>query len=268
MSQTPPGPPRPTPPSPAELLAGYLRRRQQDHAAGLASAEPGAEVVPYEAGPVQPIDARTAWEEATAALRLGGPAKPGADPEPPPDWPGLVAGHEPAAALALGASNFPQLVRDLQLLLRSRRLRDLRPAAPRPTAAPGLAGWAAAASAKRQYPQLLLAVGALRLARLFDRAAEIVRAHDGDVPAAWRPAWENEKAALAWHRGDEDQARSLWLAQSDTVPVQFNRGMSALFLDRPGEAVPALKEAAGRLPETSAWHHLALLYLSLAEMRG
>jgi hypothetical protein len=43
--------------------------------------------------------------------------------------------------------------------------------------------------------------------------------------------------------------------------------MAALFLDQPAEARSALGEAANRIPETSAWHHLARLYLALAEMR-
>jgi hypothetical protein len=250
------------------LLAKYLQRQKEAHAAGLAAPDLGGEVVPYEAGPVQPIDARTAWEEATAAARLLNLAPPAKGWQPPPDWPGLVAGQEPATALALGLGNFPQLLRDLQLLLRADRLRDLRPAVPRPTSAPGLLSWAESVSAKGSYPQLLLAVGALRLARLFDRAGEIVHGHDADVPKDLRPAWENEKASLAWHRGDEEAARAAWLARPASAPVLFNRGMAALFLDRPTEASPALKEAAGLIPEASAWHHLTLLYLSLAEMRG
>ena len=268
MSQPQPTHGRTTQPSPAELLAGYLRRQQEAHAAGLAAPDLGGEVVPYEAGPVQPIDARTAWDEATAAVRLLAPSQPAKGWQPPPDWPGLVSGQEPAAALALALGNFPQLVRDLHLLLRAERPPDLRPAAVRPTCAPGLLDWAGKVSAKRQYPQTLLAVGALRLARLFDRAAEVGAARDGDVPGEWRPAWDNEKAALAWHRGGAEAARALWLGQPASVPVLFNRGMSALFLGLPGEARPSLKEAAARIPETSAWHHLAQLYLSLAEMRG
>jgi hypothetical protein len=50
-------------------------------------------------------------------------------------------------------------------------------------------------------------------------------------------------------------------------PVLFNRGMADLFQDKPEEARQALKEVVGKLPETSAWHHLAHLYLALAEMR-
>ena len=46
-------------PSLEVLMAGYVRRQAEAAALGLA-AEPGAEVTPYEAGPVQPIDPKLA----------------------------------------------------------------------------------------------------------------------------------------------------------------------------------------------------------------
>jgi hypothetical protein len=250
------------------LLAGYLRRQTEAHAAGLAAAEAGGEVVPYEAGPVQPIDARTAWEEATAAVRFFTPARAPRGWQPPPHWPTLVAAHEPAASLAFSLGNFPQLVRDLHLVLQVPGPREQRTDVIRPAAAPLLAGWTAEAGRQGRYPDVLLGLGALRLARLFEEAGDVFQAHEGDVPAEWRPVWENEKAALAWHRGAEEEARQLWLAQAASVPVLFNRGMSALFLDLGREARPALTEVVKAIPESSAWHHLTQLYLTLAETRG
>jgi hypothetical protein len=52
------------------------------------------------------------------------------------------------------------------------------------------------------------------------------------------------------------------------VPVWFNRGLAALFLNEANTARALLRQAAEKLPETGAWHHLARLYLALAEMRG
>ena len=54
----------------------------------------------------------------------------------------------------------------------------------------------------------------------------------------------------------------------DSVPVRFNRGMTALFLGRHSEAREHLNLAVSRLADRSAWHHLASLYLALAEMRA
>ena len=44
--------------------------------------------------------------------------------------------------------------------------------------------------------------------------------------------------------------------------------MAALFLGRPAEAREHLKAAVAGLSETSAWHHLASLYLTLALARA
>jgi hypothetical protein len=130
-----------------------------------------------------------------------------------------------------------------------------------------LVEWAQAAARAKDYPQALLAVGVLRLAREFDAAGELLRGLK-TVPAAWRAAQANEEAALAWHRGDAQAAADSWRTQSESVPVLFNRGMAALFLGQPAEARAPLGKAAAQLPDDGAWHHLARLYLALAEMRG
>src|SRR5439155_23779777 len=109
-----------------QLLAGYLNRQAAAHAEGTAFAEPAGEVVPFDAGSVQPLDPKLAWTEAVAVLRLWQPTSP--EPAVPPDWPALVAAQEPAAALAFCAGNFPQLVRELQPLLQATDLATLRPA--------------------------------------------------------------------------------------------------------------------------------------------
>ncbi len=78
----------------------------------------------------------------------------------------------------------------------------------------------------------------------------------------------NEEAALAWHRGQTEEALAAWQAQKASVPVLFNRGMAALFLGRSAEAQASLTEAVTQLPDTSAWHHLGHLYLALAAARS
>ncbi len=255
------------PPPLADLLACYLERQASAHADGLAAPEAAGEVVPFEAAPVQPVDARSAWDEAGRVLPL---YLAGADPKAlpvPPDWPGLVAGHEPAVALAFCLGNFPQLVRNVHPLLHAADLAKLRPQPGRPPAAPGLKEWATRVAGTNQFPQTLLALGALRLARQFDDAGELLTAHAAAVPAEWRAGWANEAAALAWHRGRAEEAFAQWQAQADSVPVLFNRGMAALFLDRPAQARSWLTAAVAQLPEAGAWHHLGRLYLTLAEGR-
>jgi tetratricopeptide (TPR) repeat protein len=263
MNRNPEKAETPVQPPLSQMFAQYLERQMSAQAAGLALPATG-EVVPHEAGPVQPIDPKLAWEESLAALRCYQPALKPRSLKAAPDWPALVASHEPVAALAFAAGNFPQLVRNLQPLLQGADLTTLRAPALRPLTATGLQEWAAQAT---HYPEVLVAVGALRLARQFEAAAELLRSQQDKVPAEWDAAVRNEEAALAWHRGRSEEALALWQAQPASVPVLFNRGMAALFLGRPAEAIPHLRQAVEQLPESSAWHHLGRLYLALAEMR-
>jgi hypothetical protein len=246
------------------LFTQYLQRRTTDHEAGFGGTETGVEVVPFEAVPVQPIDARLAWTESQAALRFFNPKIELRSIAVAPDWADVVATQEPAQSLAFALGNFPQAVRHLNPLLQSPTLAALKPAPSSARSLPALATWA---SQQNRFPQVIHALGVLRLAKQFDRAAELVKRHQGDVPAEWRGAWANEQAALAWHQGQTDKAAALWQSQEISAPVLFNRGMAALFTDQPREARTWLTQAVGQIPEESSWHHLGRLYLALAEMR-
>ncbi len=255
----------PQPPTLAELMARYLRHQADAHAAGLAPAEAAGDVVPYEAAPVQPVDPCLAWNEAVAAVRYCGPAVDPSSWPVPPEWTQLVADQEPLHAAAFALGNYPQLVRQVRPLLNTTDLTTLRPEKGRTAAVPALTNWAAG---QTEWPQVLLGLGLLRLAGQFDAADALRRQHSKAVPEAWRPAWANEEAALLWHRGQADEAAAGWAQQAESVPVCFNRGLAALFLGKTAEARTWLRKVAEQLPETEAWHHLAQMYLALAEMRG
>ncbi len=269
MSHANPNQPNETPvqPSLQVLFANYLRQQAEAHASGLAAVDPSGEVVPYDVGPVQPIDARPAWVEAVSVATYFDPTSQPQKWQAPPQWPQLVLVHEPAAALAFSFGNFPQLVRNLHVLMARPKLADLRPRTGTAMVASGLLDWAKQVTARQQFPQVLLAIGALRLAKQFGPAAELLKTSETAVPAAWKDAWANEQAALLWHRGRHDEARTLWQAQPANVPVLFNRGMAALFCDEAAQAVAALTAAVARLPDSSAWYHLGQLYLTLAQTR-
>src|SRR5262249_42793834 len=149
-------------------------------AAGLA-ADPAGDVQPYEVGPVQPIDARPAWEAAIAVTSFYGPVEARAL-QAPPQWPHLVSAHESATALPFCVGNFPQLVRTFQTWRQTKDLAALRPGAGRAVHAPTLIEWAKQASAAKQFPRVLVALGALRLAKQFDIANELVQANEATVP--------------------------------------------------------------------------------------
>jgi hypothetical protein len=253
-------------PSLSELMARYLERQSADQAAGLGFAEPSGEVVPYEAARVQPVEPRAAWEEAIAAVRFFPPAADLRSLRTPPEWSNVIAMHEPVASLPFCVGNYPQLVRDLHPLLHADDLVALRPTTGKPLAVPGLVEWAQRQAAERQFPQALLAVGCLRLTRQFDALDSIFALKDR-APAEWQSAWGNEQAAAEWHRGRIGEADTLWSKQPESVPVLFNRGMAALFLDRAADASALLDRAVAQIPQTSAWHHLGRLYRTLAEVR-
>jgi hypothetical protein len=244
------------------LLARYLRRQAFSGLAFASGDAPFGEVVPHDAEPVQSVDPRLAWGGALEALRLFTPSAC-AGLQIPTDWPTLVAAPEPAAAVALATGNYPQLVRRLGPLMHAARLSALRPAPGTSLAMPGLAAFAAHGA--DSFPGALLVLGLARLAQHFDLADEVIERHRRAVPRKWRAAWANEQAALAWHRGQAEEALALWRAEAASPAVLFNRGMAALFLDRPADARVSLNQAVTHLADDSGWHHLGRLYLALAQ---
>jgi tetratricopeptide (TPR) repeat protein len=250
------------------MTTRYLQRQATARAAGLGLADVTGEVVPFEAIPVQPVDSRLAWKEAVAVLSCFQPNFQTQSWQAPPDWPAFVAGQEPAFALPFCLGNFPQLVRHLHPLMQAKDLSSLRPGASIPASTPAFADWAIERVQERQYPQCLLALGLLRVGRQFEQAADLFRQQRGRGPAEWQAAWANEEAALAWHRGQVQEAEALWQAQAPSAAVLFNRGMAALFGGRAVEARPLLAKAVALLSEEDGWHHLGRLYLALAEMQA
>ena len=250
----------------AELLARYFHGQAEIHEAGLATM-PGGEVVPHEAAPTLPADPKLAWEESLAILPFYAAKADKKSLKPPPDWPALVAAQEPALAVGFCLGNFPQMVRSLQSLLRPSKLEPATATNSRPFESPELIQWAGNTASRNEFPARLLAIAALRLAKQFDQASELI-AGEPDVPPEWRSAWANEEAALAWHRGQTQEALASWQAQEENIPVLFNRGMACLFLNKRANARAFLQTAVEHLPEDGAWHHLGRLYLALAEMRS
>jgi hypothetical protein len=254
------------PPTIAELTAGFLSRTA-DAETVLAAAEALGDVEPHEVAVGYRAEPRLAWQESLgvlAAFGLPAPAIPA-----PGEWGGLVARQDGTAALPFALANYPQRVRDLGTLLGTSDLGTLLPSSiESASVSTGLLKWGTRHIQAGDLPQALMAAANYRAARDFDRAAETLTGLKSKVTAEWQPVVANEEAALVWHRGDYTTADRLWTAMPDSVPVRFNRGMAALFLGRPADARGHLQTAVAGLPETSAWHHLASLYLNLAEMRG
>lgn len=241
------------------LMAGYVRRQAEADALGFGFVG-GADVTPYEAGPVQPIDPKLAWDEGLAALTyINAPVK---GIKAPTGWANFVAQTEPQIAIAFCVGNYPQLVRDFHKLLQHERLASLRPTAAASIHVAPLLEWADKAVG---FPQLLIALAVQRLTRNFDRADDLAAM---TVPAQWLTAWNNERAALLWHQGKADEAIALWKTLIPSVPVRFNLAMANLFSDRGQNVKSELEAVMAQLPESSAWHYLARLYHTLSVLRA
>lgn len=252
-----------------ELFAGYIQNRARRFESGEAVPDLGSEVVPHDAAPSQAPDARLAWDEAVAVLASASRAGKTIRNTLPecPEWKTLVMAQEPALDLAFCVGNFPQMVRDLASLLAATV--DRLPASrSRPVSLPGVAEWAEQV-ARKPFPQPLLAAGMMRLTREYDRAEALLTEAAKSAPSEMKDAVANERAALLWHSGKRKEALAAWEKETsaDYLPAVFNRGMALLFLGQPTAARPLLSRAVAELPDDSSWHHLARLYLTLAEMR-
>jgi tetratricopeptide (TPR) repeat protein len=248
-----------------DLFASYLERQADAQAAGIASFD--GEVTPYEVGPVQPLDPKMAWDEALAVLPMVGKVAMQRR-KAPPHWAQLVAAHESIFAIACSAGNFPQLMRNFHAILTQPNLADMRPIPSEARSVSAeLVPWAEEVAQGHKFPDMLLALGTLRLAKQFADAERFITKHEASIPAEWRNGWDNEKAALAWHSGRYDEARQAWDQLEPTPPVLFNRGMAALFANDPTNAKLHLNDALAQMPAASAWHHLGRLYLILADLR-
>lgn len=247
-------------PSLNDLMVRFLASRAD---AGPAAELAEGEVEPHEIAAGFRVDPRTAWTDATVALNLSASAVPS-------EWAALVAQPASAFAVACAAGNFPQRVKDLQPLLTT-----FDPAGLRPTGtqlpSPGLSGlrtWVIRETKKHQPVSAILAAGVARAIGELDWAEELLTAAEPLCAGELRATWENERAALLWHRGRSEEALAAWNALAETPAVLFNRGMALLFLGRLTEARAALTKAVGVLPEEGGWNALARLYLAIAEIHG
>jgi hypothetical protein len=253
-------------PNLGQLFAKFLECR------GLEPFEPTVEeVLPHQAAALVAVDPRGALLEAVEVAEYLVDAKSAvrlqlASLKAPPAWATLIRGHEEMFAVPLCLANFPQMLRDVTPFLESTRLSSLRPKASRSMDVDEVSEWGRKMLAKGRMAEALFATAVLRVARQFETAEGLLKQIEADWTDAPAGLLLNERAALAWQRGQVEEARALWSKHPHQAnpAVLFNRGMAALFADQPREAAALLVKAIAGLPEKSAWHHLARLYLVTA----
>jgi len=250
-----------------QLLETFLR--QQAESPDVDLSEQGSEVVLFQSAGVQLVDPRTAFESALEAAGHFGDAKQfqTMKMKAPPEWASLVRAHESSVAVPFCLGNFPQMIRSLAPLLSETDLSRLKPRPGQPTPLEGALERGQKAAADGRFADALLAAALLRNTGQFVESAELLKQIRQAKPAGFQSLLLNEEAALAWHRGEDERAAELWASHpnQDSPAIQFNRGLAAVFNNDRATATRLFQSAADSLPERSAWHHLARLYLSLAE---
>jgi len=123
--------------------------------------------------------------------------------------------------------------------------------------------------ASGQFPQQLRDIAGLFAARLEEKApaAPARESHGLQTPLDDAPVNINERAAFLWLCDCREEALAVWQTLPAGPVVNFNLGMANLMLGLPKRAIPYLELSVESLPETSGWHHLAALYLSVAHVR-
>jgi hypothetical protein len=249
-------------------LAEYLGQRAGAGEAGFEKRQLAPEVMPFDAVPPQPVDSRIAWTAAHEACRYF--QLESWPDQILPEWIELISSCPTMTAVPFCLGNYPQLLRQYLPLVREGPLSALRSSGGAATEAitSSLADWSRRVIASESVGPMMLAHGAVRLAGIQELSDELGKAITRGMPGGARPAWANEEAGTLWHRGEAEKAWAYWQAQAASEPVLFNRGMAALFMDRPAEARASLKKALATLPESSSWYHLGRLYLGVAQARA
>ena len=125
----------------------------------------------------------------------------------------------------------------------------------------GAAGTSLPVVAGNAPAQRLLRGALLRQAGRLPEAAEQLAE---PVPADWQACQINEQAALAWYQGDLPGAERLWLQAGPQAGALYNLGLVSQAKGDSTQARSFFAAAADAWPESSAWHHTALVCQLLA----
>lgn len=212
---------------------------------------PQSEVELYQAQPALGLDPALAWNEALLPGNLLAENHPSISPHAPSAWNSVrnLVLHAPFPC-CIGLA--PQFLQKIDLLMHDHRAffqHRLPATLLNINAEPALDN-------KTVYSQLALA----RLAGDSDQVHRLIPQLDGET------LQKNEQAAQYWLIGQQDTARQLWnnLDGSHAV-IAFNRGLAAVTAGdyKPGNA--ELLKASKGFSETTGWHHLAELYLTVIQ---
>lgn len=244
-----------------ELLAKYLAQSAE------APVLPISEVEPHQAALPAWTEPRAVWGEAlrTASWLI----PPGYDEEfrygklaVNQAWAKLLSESGTQGAVTFCLGHVPQLLYDVTPLLTKGRT-ALKLPETRPDAGPASEG---SLKKNASLAEKFLHAACLRMTGHFKAAEQQLTALATEAGPEYTLLLTNEKAALAWQRGDVKAAVQMWSTHAEQPVFAFNLGLAGLCQGDVTTAATHLKKAAGALPESDPWHHLAQVYLTLAEV--
>lgn len=243
-----------------ELLAKYLAQSAE------APVLPISEIEPHQAALPAWTEPRAVWGEAlrTAQLLLSGDKAVNWQPgkcDVSTAWAKLLGESGTQGAVTFCLGHVPQLLYDVSPLLTKGRTALKLPEA-RPDAGPTPEH---TLKKNASLAEKFLHAACLRMTGHFKAAEQQLTALATEAGTEYALLLTNEKAALAWQRGDVKAAVQLWSTHAEQPVFAFNLGLAALCQGDVTTAATHLKKAAGALPESDPWHHLAHVYLTLAE---
>ncbi|HQR42685.1 MAG TPA: hypothetical protein PLX97_08370 [Gemmatales bacterium] len=226
-----------------DLLTKLLHQEHVD--------EPVSEVEPYQAQPALGLDLGLAWNDAVLPGLLLADGELRLASRYPGAW--AAARHQALTGpfpCCIGLA--PQFLQSIQGILNNATAFLQQPVVNQ------TGNMTAEQTLDNKTPLSQLAIA--RLAGDHGKAAELIPQLDGEL------LQQNERAAQLWLEGDRVAARQQWDSLDDSQPViAFNQGLAALVAGDTRRGRECLTRAAKGFSDTTGWHHLAELYLALAQ---
>lgn len=219
---------------------------QQDHPENSTS-----EVELYQAQPALGLDLGMAWNEALLPGTLLSEEEPPVSARFPSAW-NAARNVSLAAPFPCCIGLAPQFLQKIDYILdnASSFFQKELPTMP--------VGMTAEVTLDNKTTLSQLAIA--RLAGDFEQVHRLIPELDGEQ------LQKNEHAAQLWLAGKREEARHAWDSLDGKHPViGFNQGLAALAHGDVARGRKCLTAAAKGFDESTGWHHLAELYLAVAQ---
>jgi tetratricopeptide (TPR) repeat protein len=233
-----------------ELFASHLKQQINLFEQGLGAPSNLETAIPHGTLSDVGIDPIAAWKDSifpTLKNTKGAIANISA----PPGWQSLLFSLPALFGIPFASGHFPQAVRNPIEL--SNFIRE-ETGWPTLLPLPELEGWS-----KGNLQKQLISVGICRLAGMHDQASTLLNTIKDKLSS---DVAQNELGVNYWAMGDHAKALQVWDKLGAEPFAFFNRGLAYLRLGQEKIAFEQLQKASELIPNSSGWHHLAVLYQS------